>query len=120
MALRIWKKKNADKAAPKRKKSLLREWLDAGLFALFFATLIRAFAAEAYTIPSGSMEGSLLVHDYLFVNKMAYGPRLPMTPLAVPLIHNSLPITNGKSYSEAVKWGYHRLPGYSHVERNDV
>ena len=66
------------------------------------------------------MEGTLLVHDYLFVTKMAYGPRLPMTPLALPLVHNSLPITGGKSYTEAVKWNYHRLPGFGHVERNDV
>jgi signal peptidase I len=104
----------------KKKKSVWREWFDAGLFALFFATLIRTFSAEAYTIPSGSMEGTMLVHDYLFVSKMAYGPRLPMTPLAVPLIHNTLPVTGGKSYSEAVQWKYHRLPGFGHVERNDV
>ncbi len=104
----------------KTPKPAWREWLDAGIFALFAATLIRSFACEAYTIPSGSMEGSLLIHDYLFVNKMAYGPRIPMTPLAVPLVHNTLPVVGGKSYSEAVKWGYHRLPGFGNVERNDI
>lgn len=104
----------------KRKKSKLREWIDAGVFAIIVASLVRTFSAEAYTIPSGSMEGSLLVNDYLFVNKMAYGPRIPMTPLAVPLVHNTLPLVGGESYSDAVHWKYHRLPGYSHVQRNDI
>jgi signal peptidase I len=112
----------ADAAAKnkKKKKSVGREWLDAALFAIVAATLIRTFFFEAYTIPTGSMEGTMLIHDYLFVSKLAYGPRVPMTPLAVPLVHNSLPLTGGKSYSEAIKWGYHRLPGFGHVERNDV
>ena len=104
----------------KKKKSVLREWLDAGVFALIIATLFRTFSCEAYTIPSGSMEGTLLIHDYLWVSKMAYGPRLPMTPLAVPLVHNTMPVTGGKSYSDAVQLGYHRLPGFGHVELNDV
>lgn len=104
----------------KEKRSALREWLDAGVFAVVAATLLRTFAAEAYTIPSGSMEGSMLINDYLFVDKMAYGPRIPMTPLAVPLVHNTLPLFGSKSYTEAVQWNYHRLPGYSQVKRNDV
>ncbi len=104
----------------KKKKSVGREWLDAALFAIVAATLIRTFFFEAYTIPTGSMEGTMLINDYLFVSKLAYGPRVPMTPLAVPLVHNTMPITNGKSYTEAVKWGYHRIPGFGHVERNDV
>ena len=119
----FWKKKktgSTTEATPKEKKPVWREWLDAGVFALIAATLIRTFSCEAYTIPSGSMEGTMLVHDYLFVSKMSYGPRIPMTPLAVPLIHNTLPITGGKSYSDAVHWKYHRLPGFGHVERNDV
>jgi signal peptidase I len=110
----------SDNKKTKRKKSKLREWIDAGVFAIIVASLVRTFSAEAYTIPSGSMEGSLLVNDYLFVNKMAYGPRIPMTPLAVPLVHNTLPLVGGESYSDAVQWKYHRLPGYSHVKRNDI
>jgi len=104
----------------KKKKPVWREWLDAALFAIVAATIIRTFLFEAYTIPTGSMEGSLLINDYLFVSKLAYGPRVPMTPLAVPLVHNTMPITGGKSYTEAVQWKYHRWPGFGHVERNDV
>ncbi|MES2702950.1 MAG: signal peptidase I [Bacteroidota bacterium] len=110
----------AANAAPKKKRSVFREWLNAGIFALVASTLIRATACEAYTIPTGSMEGNLLVHDYLFVNKLAYGPRVPMTPLALPLVHNTMPLTGSKSYTDAVHWGYHRLPGYGSVQRNDV
>lgn len=117
MPLAFWKK-NQD--TPKKKKSVAREWLDAAVFAIVAATLIRTFLVEAYTIPTGSMEGSLLVNDYLFVSKLAYGPRVPMTPLSVPLVHNSLPITGGKSYTEAVKWGYHRWWGFGNIQRYDV
>ena len=104
----------------KKKKSVWREWLDAALFAIIAATLIRTFFFEAYTIPTGSMQNTMLINDYLFVSKLAYGPRIPMTPLAVPLVHNTMPIFGGKSYTEAVEWKYHRLPGFGHVERNDV
>ena len=119
MAL-LSKKKPETGSPAKKKKSVWREWLDAALFAIVAATLIRTFFFEAYTIPTGSMEGTMLIHDYLFVSKLAYGPRVPMTPIAVPLVHNTLPITGGKSYTEAVQWKYHRLPGFGHIERNDV
>ena len=104
----------------RKKKSVGREWLDAAVFAIVAATLIRMFLFEAYTIPTASMEGSMLVNDYLFVSKLSYGPRIPMTPLAVPLVHNTMPLTGGKSYTEWIKWGYHRLPGFGKVERYDV
>lgn len=116
MRLAFWKKKDENK----KKKVWWREWADALIFAVVAATIIRTFLIEAYTIPTGSMEGSLLVNDYLFVSKLSYGPRIPMTPLAVPLVHNTMPVTGGKSYSEAVKWGYHRWPGFGNVERYDV
>ena len=108
------------KKATTVKKPVWREWLDAGVFAVVAATLIRTFIFEAYTIPTGSMEGSMLVNDYLFVSKLSYGPRVPMTPLAVPLVHNTMPLTGGVSYSTAVELGYSRIPGFGHVERNDV
>lgn len=115
MRLAFWKKKK-----DKKKKVWWREWLDAGIFAIVAATIIRTFFVEAYTIPTGSMEGSLLVNDYLFVSKMSYGARTPMTPLAIPLMHNSIPGLGGKSYSDAVQWDYHRLPGFGEVKRNDI
>lgn len=118
MQLAFWKKKKSD--PNKKKKPIWREWLDAAVFAVVAATIIRTFLIEAYTIPTGSMEGTMLVNDYLFVSKIAYGPRLPMTPLAVPLVHNSMPLTGGKSYTEAVQWKYRRLPGFGDIKRYDV
>lgn len=118
MRLAFWKKK--EDTTPKKKKSFIREWVDAAVFAIVAASIIRIFLVEAYTIPTGSMEGSLLVNDYLFVSKVSYGARTPMTPLAIPLVHNTLPFFNCKSYTELVQWGYHRLPGLGHIERNDV
>jgi signal peptidase I len=116
MAFNLFNKKTA---APKVKKGFFREWLDAAVFAIVVATLIRTFLLEAYTIPTPSMEGSLLVNDFLFVSKMHYGPRIPNTPLAIPLVHNELPFVGGRSYSTAVQWPYKRLPGFGNVERND-
>ena len=115
MRLAFWRKKDDTK---KKKKSFFREWFDAALFAIVAATIIRTFFIEAYTIPTGSMEGSLLVNDYLFVSKVAYGPRVPNTPLAVPLVHNT--IFGGESYTKAVQWDYHRMPGFGDVKRNDI
>lgn len=118
MNLVFWKKKDGQ---PKKKKSAVREWLDAAIFAIIAATLIRTFIFEAYTIPTPSMEKTLLVNDFLFVSKVSYGPRIPMTPLSVPFTHHTLPLTKyTKAYSEAVQWKYRRLPGFSEIKRNDV
>lgn len=101
------------------KKSTIREWIDAAVFAVVAATLIRSFIFEAYTIPTPSMEKTLLVNDFLFVSKFAYGPRLPNTPIAMPFVHHTLPITGTKSYSEIIKIPYTRW--FAHpVTRNDV
>ncbi|HWB94978.1 MAG TPA: S26 family signal peptidase [Puia sp.] len=106
-------------AAKKYKKTKVREWVDAGIFAIVAATLIRTFVFEAYVIPSGSMEKTLLVNDYLFVSKFAYGPRIPMTPLSIPFVHNTLPFGDLKSYVEWIKLPYIRwFP--SPVKRGDV
>jgi len=101
------------------KKGFLREWSEAIIFAVFAAMFIRMFLIEAYTIPTPSMEGSLLVGDYLFVSKANYGSRLPMTPLHMPLVHNKFPLVGGESYSEALKWPYKRLPGWQKIKRFD-
>jgi len=119
MHIPFFKKKEQEPNKPKKKKSIGREWLDAAIFAIVAATIIRTFFIEAYTIPTPSMEKSLLVNDYLFVSKMHYGARLPMTPLAVPFVHNTLPFSNIKSYSESIKAPYKRFWGFSDIERYD-
>jgi signal peptidase I len=119
MAWLFGNKKQPSDTPPVKKKSLGREWLDAGVFAVVVATIIRTFFVEAYTIPTPSMEGSLLVNDFLFVSKMHYGARIPITPLAIPFVHNTTPIVGGKSYSDAVQWKYRRLPGFSSIKRYD-
>jgi signal peptidase I len=106
-------------AVKKHKKKSWREWVDAAIFAVVAATLIRTFIFEAYTIPSGSMEKTLLIRDFLFVSKLSYGPRIPNTPLSFPFVHNYLPIVNTKSYSELIKLPYVRwFP--SSPKRGDV
>ena len=102
------------------RKSKTREWIDAIVFAVIAATIIRTFFIEAFTIPTPSMEKTLMVGDFLFVSKLNYGPRTPMTPLAVPFTHQELPIFGGKPYSEALKLKYHRLPGFSSIKNNDI
>jgi len=101
-------------------KSVAREWTEAIIFAVVAATFIRMFAIEAYTIPTPSMEQSMLVGDYLFVSKLHYGPRVPNTPLAVPLVHHTIPVLGTKSFVEWVKWPYTRLWGWQDVQRNDI
>ncbi|MFI5188427.1 MAG: signal peptidase I [Chitinophagales bacterium] len=105
-------------AVKKHKKTAAREWFDAAIFAIVAATLIRTFVFEAYTIPSASMEKTLLVNDFLFVSKLSYGPRLPNTPLSIPFIHNYIPGTSWKSYSTLIKLPYIRW-WPSPVKRND-
>lgn len=103
------------------KKSAVREWVDAIIFAVIAASIIRIFLFEAYSIPTSSMEKSLLVGDFLFVSKIAYGPRAPMTPLAFPFVHHTMPLTqNTRSYFEWPKLKYFRFPGLSQIERNDA
>ena len=113
---KFWKKREKK---PKKKKTEVRSWIDAIGFAVIAATILRTFLIEAYTIPTSSMEKSMLIGDFLFVSKVAYGPRVPMTPIAFPLVHHTMPIGNGKSYTEAVKLPYHRMKGLGEIKRND-
>lgn len=118
MNWKFWQKNKVNE--PKKKKSKAREWTDAIIFAVIAATIIRVFFIEAYTIPSGSMEKSLLIGDFLFVSKVNYGARIPMTPVAFPFAHHTMPITGTKAYWDGVQWKYRRLPGLQKIKRNDV
>ncbi len=107
-------------AGQKASKGVLREWADAIAFAVVAATFIRLFFFEAYTIPTTSMEGSLLAGDFLFVSKFHYGPRVPMTPLAFPFAHQRMPLLGTKAYLEKPSVSYTRMPGFQRVKRNDI
>jgi signal peptidase I len=101
------------------KKSAAREWIDAAAFAVVAATIIRTFVFEAYTIPTPSMEKTLLVNDFLFVSKFSYGSRIPSTPIAMPFVHHTMPFVPVKSYSEAIYIPYTRWFAKD-VKRDDV
>jgi signal peptidase I len=104
----------------KGKKTIIKEWGDSILFALIAASAIRTYVFEPFQIPTGSMEKTLLIGDFLFVNKLAYGPKVPVTPLSFPLVHNTIPWLDIRSYSTLQTLEYTRLPGWRDVERFDV
>ncbi|MDP4717987.1 MAG: signal peptidase I [Flavobacteriales bacterium] len=117
-------KKNEEKYVGPRnwkdkKKSWGREWGEAILFAVVAASIIRSFTFEAFTIPTPSMEASMKVGDYLFVDKFTYGTRLPMTPVSIPFFHNAIPGGLTNSYVEWFSLPYMRTPGFGKVERFD-
>ena len=99
------------------KRNALLEWLDAIIFAVVVVTFINTFFFQAFKIPSSSMESSLYTGDHLFVSKLAYGPKMPQTPLTIPFTHN---VIGGKeSYSTLIQSDYKRLKGFGHVETGD-
>lgn len=101
------------------KKSM--EWIESILFAVIAVTLIRTFIFGMYVIPTSSMEKTLLVGDYLYVSKVAYGPAMPNTPLSFPLVHHTMPLSKTKkSFVEWISWPYHRLKGLGHIQHNDA
>ena len=108
-----------------RKKSSLYNtiygWIDAIVWATAVATLVHIFIFQLYVVPTSSMEKTILIGDYLYVSKLSYGPQVPNTPVAMPFVFNTMPFsTTKKSYSECIKWDYHRLRGFGKVEREDV
>lgn len=98
----------------------IMSWVDALVFALVAVYFINLYFFQNYVIPSSSLEKSLLTGDYLFVSKMSYGPRLPETPLTMPLTQHTLPVLNCKSYIEWPHWPYRRAKGFGHVQLNDI
>lgn len=98
----------------------LADWIDAIVFALVAVYVINLFFFQNYKIPSPSLEKTLKVGDFLFVSKMSYGPRCPMTPLSFPLAQHTLPIIGTKSYIDHPQWEYKRLKGFGTVKRNDI
>ncbi len=117
MTRRKAKSDNAETAMPKSKT---REWLDAIVFAVIAATVIRGLLFSAYAIPTGSMEGTLLTGDYLFVSKLAYGPRMPITPISIPFMESRIGESKIKTYWDGLQLPYFRLPGLGVVKRGDV
>jgi signal peptidase I len=106
--------------SPQPPRSVWREWFDSILFAVIAATLIRWLLMEAFMIPTPSMEGTILVGDYIFVSKVHYGSKLPRTPLQLPLMHQKLWGTDIPSYLDWITLPHYRLPGLTKVKRGDV
>ncbi len=110
-----WWKRSANPAV----RSVM-SWVDAIVYALVLVYFVFAFIGQNYQIPSSSLEKTLLTGDYLFVDKTAYGPRVPMTPVYFPLVHNELPFGVGKSYLDSPSVKYHRLKGRRNIEAGDI
>ena len=110
-----WWKKSKNKTV----RSVM-SWVDAIVYALILVYFVFSFVGQNYQIPSSSLEKTLLTGDYLWVNKITYGPRVPMTPVHFPLVHNTLPIINTKSYLDHPSVGYRRLNGLRSVESGDI
>ena len=99
---------------------MIMSWVDALVFALVAVYFINLFFFQNYVIPSSSLEKSLLTGDYLFVSKVSYGPRIPQTPLTMPLTQHTMPVIGTKSYIEWPQWDYRRAPGLGKICLNDI
>ena len=109
---------NADRSIKPR--SELGEWVSSIAFAIIAATLVHTYFMQPFTIPTSSLEKSLLVGDYLFVSKFHYGARVPSTVIAAPMVHDSLPFTGTASYLKKPQLPYTRLPGLQKIKNNDI
>jgi|TARA_B110000305_G_scaffold239575_1_gene307750 signal peptidase I len=101
-------------------QSGLGEWVSSIAFAIIAATIVHTYVMRPYTIPTSSLEKSLLVGDYLFVSKFHYGARTPMTPIAMPMVHDSIPMTKKRSFLNSIQLPYMRLPGLQKIKRNEI
>ncbi len=96
------------------------EWLSSIVFAIVAATIVHTYIMQPYTIPTSSLEKSLLIGDFLFVSKFHYGARVPMTTVAAPMVHDTLPLIKVKSYLNKPQLPYMRIPGFQKIKRNDI
>lgn len=96
------------------------EWVSSILFAIVAATIVHTYFMQPYTIPTGSLERTLLVGDFLFVSKFHYGARTPMTAVSFPMVHDTIPLVRTKSYTNKPQYPYFRLPGFQKIKRNDI
>ena len=96
------------------------EWVSSIVFAIVAATIVHTYFMQPYTIPTSSLEKSLLIGDFLFVSKFHYGARVPMTTIAAPMVHDTLPIIKSKSYLKTPQLPYLRIPGLQKIKRNDI
>jgi len=100
--------------------SKVGEWISSITFAIVAATLVHTYVMQPYTIPTSSLEKSLLIGDFLFVSKFHYGAKTPSTPIALPMVHDSIPKTGIRSYLKGIELPYFRLPGIQKIKRNEI
>lgn len=112
--------RNKNHLTIKEKRSSGKEWVRAFLIAIVAAWLIRLFALEAFNIPTASMNSTLLEGDMIFVSKLQYGARMPITPLSLPLLHQNIPFFGGLAYLKWIQLPYLRLPAMRSIQHNDV
>ncbi len=96
------------------------EWVSSILFAVVAATIVHTYIMQPYTIPTSSLEKTLLVGDFLFVSKFHYGARAPLTPIAFPMVHDTIPVVKSKSYVPKLQLPYFRFPGFQKIKHNDI
>ena len=101
-------------------QSAFGEWFSSMIFAIIAATLVHTYFIQPFIIPTGSLEKSLLIGDFLFVSKFHYGARVPTTPFAFPMVHDTLPIIKTRSYLKKPQLPFLRLPGFQKIKRNDI
>ena len=103
-----------------RPRTAAGEWISSILFAVVAATIVHTYVMQPFTIPTSSLEKTLLVGDFLFVSKFHYGARMPMTAVSFPMVHDSIPVLGTKSYLDKPQLPYFRLPGFQKIKRNDI
>ncbi|MGV6829542.1 MAG: signal peptidase I [Flavobacteriales bacterium] len=101
-------------------RTSLGEWTSSILFAIVAATIVHTYIMQPFTIPTSSLEKTLLVGDFLFVSKFHYGARTPLTPLAFPMVHDTIPVIHKKSYLPKLQLPYFRFPGFQKIKHNDI